>query len=48
MRLNGRKDVQSVKLAWSIYNQILDPTFYPLLRGVIKGVKETHSFGIAF
>ena len=27
---------------------MLDPTFYPLLRGVIKGVKETHLFGIAF
>ena len=38
MRLDGRKDIQSLKSAWSIF-----ATLYPLKRGIIKEVKRTHT-----
>ena len=42
VRLDGRKDIQSVKTAWSIGVQSLKPVSYPLSRVMIKDVKRTY------
>ena len=43
MRLDGRKVIQSEKLATSICMQsLLKPVFCPFLRGIIKNAKHTH------
>ena len=42
MRLDGRKDIKSVKAPW-FYMDRLKPTSYPLFRGIMKKVKYTHT-----
>ena len=42
MRLDGRKDIKSVKAPW-FYMDRLKPTSYPLFRGIMKKVKQTHT-----
>ena len=39
--LDGRTDIQSVKLTSSIYIQSLNPVPYPLLRGIMKKTELT-------
>ena len=41
MRLDGRKEIQLKKSAWSIFIQISKPASYPLSRRIIKFVKQT-------
>ena len=41
--LDGRKDIQSVKSGWSVCVQSLNPAFYPLWKGIIRGVKQTRN-----
>ena len=46
MRLDGRKDIWSVKSAWSVCQYVLRALrrpSYPLWRGVTKDVKPTHA-----
>ena len=42
MRLDGRKDIQSVKSAWSVLHAELKARVLPLYRGIAKDVKRTH------
>ena len=41
MRLDGEKDIQSVKQDRPICLQSLNPAFYPFLMGIIHIVKRT-------
>ena len=43
MKIDGRKDIQSVKLASSIRIQSLKPTSYPLSWTILKEVHRTHT-----
>ena len=40
VRYDGRKEIQSTKLAWPIYIQSLRPASYPIPRGIIDDVNE--------
>lgn len=40
VRYDGRKEIQSTKLAWPIYIQSLRPASYPIPKGIIDDVNE--------
>ena len=42
VRLDGKMDIQSVKLAWSVFLAELRVRIQPPLQGIIKDVKRTH------
>ena len=43
----GRKSIQSISSAWSICIQSLKPAYNLILRGIINGVKWTHTHLLA-
>ena len=43
MRLDSRKEIQSVKSAWSVLHAELKARVHPLNRGTINYVKRTHT-----
>ena len=43
MKLAGRKDIQSAKLAWSSCVQSLKSAPLPLSRGIMKDVRGTYT-----
>ena len=43
LRLDGRKDIQSVKLAWSILNSDFKAHLQVLLLGIINDVTSAHT-----
>ena len=43
MSLHGRKDIQFVKLTWSVLHSELTVRILPLYRGIITDGKRTHT-----